>query len=249
MIFGWFDDAINNVKIIDLIVAFVLVVLVAFACYRRERGYRHFILFAVLFILLVVTFALNYSLSFAIVEILLLISTLGYLTTSFGELSRLLEKIGKKFQSKKQISSHQRTYEIINDAVLALSESKTGAIITLEKGENLEEYCKKGVKVDAPVSAELLRTIFYVGTPLHDGAVIIRDDRIDAASVYYTPTTQPFQGHFGARHRAAVGFSESHSSITVIVSEETGRISFAVEGELISISRDAFLRRLVDYMR
>ena len=248
MVLGWFQDAVNNVNLVDLIIAFVLVVVMAFLCYKKERGYQVFIVFAILFVLLVIASALNYMISIRILQVIFLVATLSYFTYSFNDFTKLFEKIGKRNKNKNKNSDQQKIYEIINEAVMALSETKTGAIITIEKGESLEEYCAKGSLVDAPVSSDLLRTIFYEGTPLHDGAVIIRNNRIAAASVYYTPTTQALNGHFGARHRAAVGFSETHHSITVIVSEETGRISFAVEGELISVSRDAFFRRLSDYL-
>ena len=91
-------------------------------------------------------------------------------------------------------------------------------------------------------------TIFYPGTRLHDGAVVLRKDHILAASVYYTPTTKPLTGKFGSRHRAAIGISEVSDSVTVVVSEETGRISLAVAGELIHVPADNFLRTLEDYI-
>ena len=107
---------------------------------------------------------------------------------------------------------------------------------------------KSGTRIDAPVSAELLQTIFYPGTRLHDGAVIIRNDMIVAASVYYTPTTRPLTGKFGSRHRAAIGISETTDAVTVVVSEETGRISIAYEGELRTVGPDEFLTVFEDYM-
>ena len=102
--------------------------------------------------------------------------------------------------------------------------------------------------MNAPITPELLMTIFYPGTRLHDGAVVVRRDLIMAASVYYTPTTKPLTGKFGSRHRAAIGISEVTDSVTVVVSEETGRISLAVAGELIHVTPDNFLRVLEDYI-
>lgn len=102
--------------------------------------------------------------------------------------------------------------------------------------------------VNAPVSSELLVTIFYPGTRLHDGAVVIRDNVILAASVYYTATTKPLSGKFGSRHRAAIGISEITDSVTIVVSEETGRISIACAGELESVSLDNFPRIFREYM-
>ena len=106
----------------------------------------------------------------------------------------------------------------------------------------MDEYINKGVKVNAPVSMELLTTIFYEGTTLHDGAVIIRDNMIVSASTYYIPTVRPMNGKYGARHRASLGISEVCDAVTVVVSEETGRISLAVDGELQAVTRENFLQ-------
>ncbi len=133
-------------------------------------------------------------------------------------------------------------------AVETLSRTKTGALITFEKNVPLSEVVKSGTILNAPITPELLTTIFYPGTRLHDGAVVIRRDLILAASVYYTPTTKPLTGKFGSRHRAAIGISEITDSVTVIVSEETGRVSLAYHGELISVAPDSFLRTLEEYL-
>lgn len=136
----------------------------------------------------------------------------------------------------------------VDTAVQNLSKNKIGAIITFEKDTKLDDFIKSGTILNAPVTPELLMTIFYPGTRLHDGAVVIRRDLILAASVYYTPTTKPLTGKFGSRHRASIGISEVSDSVTVVVSEETGRISLAVAGELIHVPADRFLRTLEDYI-
>ncbi len=136
----------------------------------------------------------------------------------------------------------------IDTAVQNLSKNKIGAIITFERDTKLDDFIKSGTILNAPVTPELLMTIFYPGTRLHDGAVVIRRDLILAASVYYTPTTKPLTGKYGSRHRAAIGISEVSDSVTVVVSEETGRISLAIAGELIHVPADTFLRSLEDYL-
>ena len=141
-----------------------------------------------------------------------------------------------------------KVYEAINDAVQTMSIHKVGAIITLEKKDSLTEFCHNGTMINAPVSSELLQTIFYKGTRLHDGAVIIRNDMILAAAVAFLPTTRPLRGKYGLRHRAAIGISEQVDAVTVVVSEETGRISIAYQSELDTISPDDFLGRLKEYM-
>ena len=134
----------------------------------------------------------------------------------------------------------KQLYKVISTTVNMLSSAKIGAIMTFEKKNSLDDYIKQGVKVDAPVSSELLTTIFYPGTTLHDGAVVIRGNNIEAASVYYTPTVKALGGKYGARHRASLGISEVCDAVTVVVSEETGRISLAIDGELIAVNRENF---------
>lgn len=159
------------------------------------------------------------------------------------------QKINKLLKRKKSPKSKQNAavdrkqlYKVINTTVNMLSSAKIGAIMTFEKKNSLDDYVKQGVKVDAPVSSELLTTIFYPGTTLHDGAVVIRGNNIEAASVYYTPTVKALGGKYGARHRASLGISEVCDAVTVVVSEETGRISLAIDGELIAVNRENFLQ-------
>ena len=158
------------------------------------------------------------------------------------KINKLMKR--KKTPRSKQNSNGDRKqlYKVINTTVSMLSSAKIGAIMTFEKKNSLDDYIKQGVKVDAPVSSELLTTIFYPGTTLHDGAVVIRGNNIEAASVYYTPTIKALGGKYGARHRASLGISEVCDAVTVVVSEETGRISLAVDGELIAVNRENFLQ-------
>ena len=125
-----------------------------------------------------------------------------------------------------------------------MSASKTGALISLEQGQDLSDYIKTGTSMNSIVSCELLCSIFQYGTPLHDGAVIIRGVRIACAAAYFPPTTKELPTSYGARHRAAVGISEITDSITIIVSEETGTISIAEAGELKSYTSE----ELRDYL-
>ena len=162
--------------------------------------------------------------------------------------------LDKSVKSKKRkvrsesLFDREAMYKKIEMAVITLSRQKVGALITFEKRDSLFDVMKSGTVIDAPVSAELLQTIFYPGTRLHDGAVVIRDDKIVAASVYFTPTTRPLTGKYGSRHRAAIGISEVSDAVTVVVSEETGRISIAYEGELQPVGPDTFLETFEDYM-
>ncbi|MCH5179963.1 MAG: diadenylate cyclase [Erysipelotrichales bacterium] len=136
----------------------------------------------------------------------------------------------------------------ISEAVANLSKSKTGALITFERKDSLDEYIKTGTVINSPITKEIIQTIFFPGTRLHDGAIVIRDNIIVSASVYYTPTTKALTGKYGARHRAAMGISEITDSVTVIVSEETGRISIAADGILSPVALDNVERSLTDYL-
>lgn len=121
------------------------------------------------------------------------------------------------------------------EAVRALSRTKTGALIVFARSSSLQDLVDVGVRIDAKVNSELLQTIFQKDTPLHDGAVVIKDNKIIAASCYLPISQNPnISSVFGTRHRAAVGVSETNNVFVVIVSEETGRISIAQNGNLSS---------------
>ena len=158
----------------------------------------------------------------------------------------------KAVKHKGDVEKVYDRYELcskITAAVTQLSKTKTGALITFEKEDRLDNLVNTpGTVLNAPVVPELLLSIFYEGTRLHDGAVIIRRDTIYSAAAFFPPTQKPLTGKFGSRHRAAIGISEISDSVTVVVSEETGRISFAVDGELIHSSIDDFERMLQDYL-
>lgn len=163
------------------------------------------------------------------------------------QMANSLGNVKSRTSTEKVFDRHALLVKV-DTAVQNLSKNKIGAIITFEKDTKLDDFIKSGTILNAPVTPELLMTIFYPGTRLHDGAVVIRRDLILAASVYYTPTTKPLTGKFGSRHRASIGISEVSDSVTVVVSEETGRISLAVAGELIHVPADRFLRTLEDYI-
>ena len=191
---------------------------------------------------------------FVFIECLTAVGIMISLFSNLGDLRQFLANPFKTSHIKsskivvEKIYSREELYKIIEKTVIALSKSRTGAIMTFEKNTSLEDVIKNGVLINAPVSSEILTTIFYPGTRLHDGAVVIRDNMIVAAAVFYTPTTKPFAGKYGSRHRAAIGISEISDSVTVVVSEETGRISFAVNGELESVDQSIFLRVFENYM-
>lgn len=164
------------------------------------------------------------------------------------EIRSLLERVGKTspLSSLTVLSGNERerlVHELI-EAIGELSATQTGALITLEQGHSLEDFIKTGTPLNSIVTKELLTSIFVTSTPLHDGAVIIRGDKIACASAYFPPTSNVLPQRFGARHRAAVGVSEITDSITIVVSEETGSISLAQDSKLTIIDKET----LRDYL-
>ena len=148
-----------------------------------------------------------------------------------------LEKFGRTtqvFRQRPQQSKDEKLVDALLKAVAYMSPRKIGALISIEQTQTLQEYIATGIPLDADISSELLINIFIPNTPLHDGAIIIRDDKI-ATACSYLPLTESMgiSKEFGTRHRAAIGLSENSDALTVVVSEETGGISIAVRGEFM----------------
>ncbi len=155
------------------------------------------------------------------------------------ELRKALEQIGKgKFISTITLSNQYsekisvKTKEEIIRAVLTMSKEKTGALLLIEQQISLEDYESTGLKIDANVTSQLLMNIFEDKTPLHDGAVVIKNDRIAAAMCILPLTQVDIDKELGTRHRAALGVSEVTDAIVIVVSEETGDYSIAYNSEL-----------------
>ena len=146
-----------------------------------------------------------------------------------------LEQMGRKSAIKKegQLSKGAAWVSELSDAVKVLSEERTGALIVLENRVSLMELSELATPLDAIITSELLRTIFRNKTPLHDGAVIIRDAKIACAGAILPATTRDdLPQTTGTRHRAAIGVSEMSDSVTIVVSEETGQISITSGGKI-----------------
>ncbi len=165
----------------------------------------------------------------------------------YPEMRMLLENMGRSFSSHKTKTSAPREVvtEIVKSAC-AMSASKTGCLIVFERNDPLDTYINNGIRLDSSVSEELIRTIFWSGTPLHDGALIIRKNRIVAASCTLPLTTnENYSAKIHTRHKAALGITDVTDAFVVVVSEETGIISIAESGAL---SRHLNERTLTDIM-
>lgn len=172
------------------------------------------------------------------------------------ELRKALEQIGKKnfisnifsFTDNRNVSE-KFTDKTINELVKGtyeLAKTKTGALMVIEQDINLDEYIATGIMVDAVITNQLLINIFEHNTPLHDGAVVLRGDRVVSATSYLPLSdNMELSKELGTRHRAGVGISEVTDSFTIIVSEETGKVSVAQGGQLLRNIDGEHLRKLL----
>lgn len=165
------------------------------------------------------------------------------------EVRRGLEHLGRSSFFRTTRSEQQQDEKMIlafDKAIQYMSKRKIGALITVERNTGLDEYIETGIDLDADISGELLINIFIPNTPLHDGAVIVKQGKIAVASAYL-PLSESnlIPKEFGTRHRAAVGISEVSDAVTIIVSEETGDVSLTLNNDLISrLTQEEYMKIL-----
>ena len=166
------------------------------------------------------------------------------------ELRRALERLGRTGMIIGRTGRENIAQQVIFETVIAvesLAHERTGALIVMEGETGLEEYIETGERIDAKVSARLLTTIFFPGTPLHDGAVIVRGDQIVAAGCVLPLTARTLaDSSLGTRHRAAAGITEQNDALAIVVSEETGIISVARNGRIVRRLDGQRLRRVIE---
>ena len=174
------------------------------------------------------------------------------------ELRKVVEQLGQKkiistilpFDMGGKEVKERFTDKTINELIKAcfdMGEVKTGALIVIEQKNLLDEYIRTGINIDAVLSSQLLINIFEHNTPLHDGAVVMRGNRIVAATCYLPLSdNMELSKQLGTRHRAGVGISEVTDSVTIIVSEETGQVSVARDGKLVRNVTSAQLRKILE---
>lgn len=232
-----FSD-ILDVAIVTLLVFNVLKLL------KKTRAFQ--ILYGVMLIFLVYIFATQFQLktiSF-LIESLLQVGFIALLVVFQPEMRRALEQLGntnlnfinlfrKRSTEEIEVDRLRKAIAAICDGMERMSEKQTGALIVMEKFTSLEGIKSTGTPVNADITPELIGTIFYDGSPLHDGAVIVHNGRIITAGCVL-PLSDNFEisKEMGTRHRAALGLSEVSDAISLVVSEETGTISFAKNGVL-----------------
>ena len=166
------------------------------------------------------------------------------------EIRRGLEHLGRmplfSSTSNEEGKTKNHLIESLDQAIQYMSKRRIGALITLEMNTGLEEYVETGIDLDAEVTGALLINIFIPNTPLHDGAVIVRNNRISVAAAYLPLSeSNTIPKELGTRHRAAVGISEVTDAITIVVSEETGGVMITRNGHMmLDLSRDDYLKYL-----
>ena len=229
--YGW-SVVITELVIIGIVVYIVLKFLEGT---RGLRLFRGLILILASILLIIGVLAENFHLTRIKVlsRPVLYIIFFGSLVVFQPELRRGLMRLGEARWFRRLMSASESTIQSVTSAAKYLSAHKIGALIAIERQVGLASIIESGVLLDAHVSAELLKTIFWPGSALHDLGVIIQEDRIVAASCQFPLTeSENVDPSLGSRHRAAVGLTEDSDAVVVVVSEETGRISLAVDGKL-----------------
>ena len=238
MILNSFLDIVRTIRLNDIIDMAIMAFVFYKVLYFLARTGSGRVLRGIL--LLVIALLLAKALNLYVVNYLFgktfELGILALLVIFQPEIRSLLEKVGGITKYISGRSSPKDVEIAISQVVSAcrdLAASKTGALIVFERDNMLDEPIKTGTLIHADVKAELLKNIFYPNTPLHDGAVIIRGGRIEAASCMLPLTNQThLSRELGMRHRAGIGMSEASDAVVVVVSEESGSISVAVEGIL-----------------
>ena len=229
--------SISITDVIDIaIVAFLIFELLNFIHETRaQQLFRGILLIVAVFVLSEV---MDLSLLNWLLTRLITVGLIALVILFQPEIRRALEQIGRRgFLSGKVLNISKedafQTVNVIVDAVDEFSSTRTGALIVIEQETMLSDIIETGVVVDANISTRLLGNLFYEGSPLHDGAVIIRGDKVYAASCVLPLTSRTNIGkNLGTRHRAGLGISEESDAFVIIVSEETGAISVAQNGTM-----------------
>ncbi len=245
----------NPFELITLIVDLTIVIFLVYCFFKVVKGSRAWQLIKGIALLIITTWIsglLNLKILNWILTGIMNLGVIAIIVIFQPELRRALEQLGTNkltrfFGIEKDLST--KTKEDIYKIVIAateLSKAKTGALIVIERDIKIQDIVNTGIPMDADVSPQLLVNIFEPKTPLHDGAVIISNNKIAAAAcVLPLADDKDIAKELGTRHRAAIGISKESDSIAVVVSEETGKISVAKDGTLIADVREDVLKKIL----
>ncbi len=249
----FFNNIVSSIGIFDIldiaVVAFIIYKILGFIQETRAQQ-----LVKGLLVLLVVFFLSDilhlYTLNW-LLKTFMSIGIIALVVIFQPELRRGLEYVGRNkivkapFGQVDKAKAKQITDEFVK-ALTSFSETRTGALIVIEKEVSLTDIAETGTEINGDISAQLLGNIFYEGAPLHDGAVIIRGDKVYAAGCVLPLTeNKELNKDLGTRHRAGIGITENSDAITLIVSEETGVISYAVSGKLTRFLDSKMVEKLL----
>lgn len=241
--FNQFDaTSAIDIAIISLILFWLLMLLRGTTAMAVMRG---------VFILLIAAFALARIFDLRVLNFLIRNSLTGILIALpivfQPELRRALERVGRTGARAFGASvSNPGTLDAVADASADMARRRIGALLVIERETGLQDYIDTGIAVDAVPSPELLEGIFFPNSPLHDGAVVLRGNRVVAAGVTLPLSENTLPGELGTRHRAGLGITERTDAVSVIVSEETGTISVAADGRMHARLDDTRLRAMLD---
>ncbi len=235
--------SLTSFTVIDAIEIVLIAILFYYLMiwFKKTRAWALFKGIIIILIIILLAAIFNFNTIVWIASRTLSVGIIGLFIIFQPELRRALEQIGQRKifrglfsgDKGKNIRFSDHTLDEILRAISNLSRNKIGALICIEAGVGLGEYENSGIEIDATVSSQLLENIFEYKTPLHDGAVLIRNDRIVAATCYLPLSSNySLNKKYGTRHRAALGLSETCDAFTIIVSEETGEIAVALGGQL-----------------
>ena len=234
---------IGIIEIIDIILVTILI----YQLYKLVKGtvvINIFIGLSAIYLLWKIVSAFHFQLLSEILGQFIGVGVIILAIVFQQELRRFLMMIGKgkilknkglfKFRFSREDDSSINTSAIVK-ACEYMAKSKTGAIIIITQIDDLAVFCESGVKMNAEISTPMIESIFYKNSPLHDGAAIIRDNKIiSASSVLPVSNSSELPDRLGMRHRSAVGITEVSDAIAIIVSEETGEISYVMDGEIFT---------------
>ncbi len=239
----WFRYLVNIADIVIVAYIFYRILLII-------RGTRATQIIVGLFILIFATFIAG----------LLQLETLAWLLNKFwlgaivilavvfnDEIRLALAKLGSKFVYTNNVNTNNDFLSDISESAVIMSKAKIGGLIVLEKEMGLKNYAETGTRIDAILSQELILSIFQTKSPIHDGAIIIKGERIHSAGCVLPISSDIEDKHLGTRHRAAIGLSSLTDAVIVVISEETGGISISYEGRIIHVERENLLKKIMQF--
>lgn len=257
MLLGLPDISFSPIDFIEiLIIAFLFYHILLWIKSTKAWNLFKGIIVILLFVLVSAIFQMNTILWLA--ERTLNVGLIALVIIFQPELRKALENLGEKnffgkvfnFSKSDECKFSDRTIEELIKACYAMGKVRSGALIVIEDEILLNEYIRTGIDIDAILSSQLLINIFEKNTPLHDGAVIVRGDRVVSATCYLPLSDSlSLSKNLGTRHRAAVGVSEVSDSLTIVVSEETGKVSIASRGQIYHGIDADFLREKLQYLQ